>query len=1592
MKHLLSALKSPTSPTSPKFGARSDKWAGAKVAMQITSAMKRHKRERRLNSLSPAAIAKHGVTPSSLLHVLTNETFDDLREVWHSLHGPAVDPEHFGQLMRPLLIESEYFNADGSIKNRDDDGDCDEGSGASNLSPLDNYIKELFLAVDKSRTGVATWDAFVNFLIDETLGDTFARRAGRQQQQTYQYRGAAFGTSSEDVGTAHSALYYFEGWNKLVGIVRRRVRVCECAHLATNPQVVKTLEHPAWVLCAEYAPNAANGPNVLFTSCADLKVRVWLAATGHHLPVLSQLRTLTLPQSVQAMKYDASSGHLIAGDREGCLMMLDLERSQSGHGLQQKQDTPFDIAFKTQAHEPHCALTAITLLPDDHIVTAGLDGRVLNHSPERGMACSAYDTKSGHKKGVLHMAVVPQFRFIITGGFEPHALCWIDNTPSIPAFRLEDINNPHSESLAGLVTVPGTPLVGTVDTTGSTKIFDVRTFQVVEQFNVRHHAPFTHVPISAVCYTGSRNRQLVYGARQLFIFEHDSKSSDVPLLAHSWNHPLFFCQYLPGHCRQFCSVAAGQIRLWSTDTGLPTATYAVEGKGEITAADVDARPPGKVVLGHSCGAVTARSAVDGSLVREYRWHGSAITAVTVCTSSDLIATAAADGAAALWTDVDTPLYQRITAGTLVPLVLKRKGIVSITDEVRLRQLPGESLMDFWSNKKTGDQSRAVVARIRNNIEGRKVAAEYRRRDDQRKGADAGGTSPSAERPAGGRPQEWSAATELVVRNPVGRLQLNAPGRCLCFHKADWLLVVAERKTAYVHELGSGPQTWGARGPPLRHRLRHSPGSELLCGAFLEAEGHERPLVIVGEASGMVHIWSIVLSVPVCITRWYNTPKPRQAPAEAAPPQPPSADWDTEGSSSESDDQCAAKAQQRALARRKLDDEAAADLLSRLRHGKLKKGRKPIVAAVTCLQAIQPHFVFAADALGNLSCWDAEWAMDIADRLKNATGMQGLALGSSPLQCDDTEMQPPTLIFHQRVHQDAILSLVHTQAPAEGLIATGADQSVTMSALDGQLLATLRQGPVHDQASRWTLIHTSAELRGRPNRLRVRMLWHRLRRYVRKGEWREPDPEPNLPPCMSQIQMSSGEMKSIGSGCFSIASAGEIDGISLVSPVARRGMSARAAGGDLMRSPLSPHGHSGLDAFAGGASAADEEDEGGMCIRLKGPDKPKVKMGGLSPREDPPACVPIPESATPAAAPAKQGAVFLEKPKVSSAVLEKLRKIVCTGPVDRRAQMATELRGAMQGKGNEPKKMPPQVRRRQRGLTNISPALPTSPSTRPAIHPTTPESTAKDPPVARPLKKQIVLGEVGYGKVSYRLTANTTAEAALLSTSPLFRTTPRRRARTPGPYGGSLHDSDPTEWVLPSGETSESPSCFFHTIPGGRSMELDGRPRSRESVGRGAALQAALRPHAERERAATAAGGSRARGPGQPFKLPAERGAQWSLALDGLAKSRSARDARPLQRVHDIGSPKLLAAVARSPKGSRKQPRPRVEIADPPDPAPDAGPAPLTPRGSAAGAGCAAAAPAAAGSATQETRLSTVKTRASVASAALAETLQLSGIK
>lgn len=87
----------------------------------------------------------------------------------------------------------------------------------------------------------------------------------------------------------------------------------------------------------------------------------------------------------------------------------------------------------------------------------------------------------GHTKGVRALAYSPEYRFLVSAGFDFDALVWNPYVDQL-ILRLHG----HNNSLCGVEIIPDTPQIVTADVDGIFKVWDIRNFACMQTFSAEN--------------------------------------------------------------------------------------------------------------------------------------------------------------------------------------------------------------------------------------------------------------------------------------------------------------------------------------------------------------------------------------------------------------------------------------------------------------------------------------------------------------------------------------------------------------------------------------------------------------------------------------------------------------------------------------------------------------------------------------------------------------------------------------------------------------------------------------------------------------------------------------------------------------------------------------------------------------------------------------------------------------------------------------------------------------------------------------------------------------------------------------------------
>jgi WD40 repeat protein len=132
--------------------------------------------------------------------------------------------------------------------------------------------------------------------------------------------------------------------------------------------------------------------------------------------------------------------------------------------------------YDTLSGHTDMVMSLVTLPNLNYLASASLDKSV---SVWDAYTNQQLQRLNGHRKGILDIDYSTSYRLLVTAGFEHDAFIWSPFVNTI-VYRLKG----HHQSLVGCQAVEGTPEIITADSSGVVKLWDIRTFQCVQSFDV----------------------------------------------------------------------------------------------------------------------------------------------------------------------------------------------------------------------------------------------------------------------------------------------------------------------------------------------------------------------------------------------------------------------------------------------------------------------------------------------------------------------------------------------------------------------------------------------------------------------------------------------------------------------------------------------------------------------------------------------------------------------------------------------------------------------------------------------------------------------------------------------------------------------------------------------------------------------------------------------------------------------------------------------------------------------------------------------------------------------------------------------------
>lgn len=223
----------------------------------------------------------------------------------------------------------------------------------------------------------------------------------------------------------------------------------------------------------------------------------------------------------------------------------------------------------------------------------------------------------GHRKGIFSLSYNPDYRLLVSCGFDHDAMVWSPFVRSL-VFRLKG----HHASLIGCHCVENSPEIITADIEGVFKLWDVRNFQCVQSFSPSEGAAKSgkKVPTRLSCFfqtnLPSKNHmqkesdsRIFGGSKKLYIFDqrrvvHEATTDLTGIFWIAWND----------ESSVFLTASERNLIIWDGLLGSCTQRHFDICEDEITAVCLDDRKR-KIVIGDVHGRINVYNPANGMLMK-----------------------------------------------------------------------------------------------------------------------------------------------------------------------------------------------------------------------------------------------------------------------------------------------------------------------------------------------------------------------------------------------------------------------------------------------------------------------------------------------------------------------------------------------------------------------------------------------------------------------------------------------------------------------------------------------------------------------------------------------------------------------------------------------------------------------------------------------------------------------------------------------------------------------------------------------------------------------------------------------------------------
>ncbi len=450
---------------------------------------------------------------------------------------------------------------------------------------------EFFDQVDINGDGSMEWEEFTSFIVEMGMSED-----DHQPNAISKY----FHAGVKETGNQNLYVECIRSFaNDTVGVCDVD---CQSVQIFTaNFDFIGTIKYNSGAIhCVDYIPEH----DMYVISATDLTISFFDA---QNLNFMKQFGTPS--QNTTTMRWVSGQGLLYTGDTKGVIRFWDVfDMEEVGtlgnegqlHGY--SHEHAHGKHHRTTGTHKDIILDMIELSGLDRLASASIDRTIKLWDLTTG---KLRRTLNGHAKGVRRIAYSPEWKVLVSVGFDFDVLVWNPYVAHL-ILRMQD----HGCSLCGVEIVPNTPILVTADVQGNVKVWDVRNLSPVQTIKAEEKM---NGQLKSIVTIPSTKRIVAVGRCMHFFdyekIERPELTDELPLICALYNPTTF----------TFITVSVKFVKIWDANTGKVTRVYRNLSTTDITSMCLDFRQR-KFILGDHDGYLRCFDFLNGAEMKEFSYE------------------------------------------------------------------------------------------------------------------------------------------------------------------------------------------------------------------------------------------------------------------------------------------------------------------------------------------------------------------------------------------------------------------------------------------------------------------------------------------------------------------------------------------------------------------------------------------------------------------------------------------------------------------------------------------------------------------------------------------------------------------------------------------------------------------------------------------------------------------------------------------------------------------------------------------------------------------------------------------------------------